>query len=110
MVKAQTVRTGMQSAPCTVLSSLCAGADTHNNSGGRNRGDEGDGDGDGDDDDTAELLRELEKIMRERAAEQARVGQAELEATEAEQEARISNSNPLQILIPHWAIRSAPLL
>jgi hypothetical protein len=106
MMKAQTVRTGMQSAPCTVLSSLCAGADTPNNSGGRNGGDEGDGD----DDDTAELLRELEKIMRERAAEQTRVGQAELEATEAEREAWISTANPLLILMPHWAIRSAPLL
>ncbi|KAI0302463.1 Pre-mRNA-splicing factor Cwf15/Cwc15 [Multifurca ochricompacta] len=65
----------------------------------------GNGNGDGDDDeddededeedDTAELLRELEKIKRERATEKARVEQAEAAATEAEHEARIATANPL---------------
>ena len=68
-------------------------------------GDHGGGEEDGDDDDddeeddeeddTAELLRELEKIKRERAAEQARVEQAEAEATDAEREAQIATANPL---------------
>jgi protein CWC15 len=91
---------GMQSASLTMLSSLCVGADTHNNSGDRSGGEEGGGDDDDDDDDdeeddTAELLRELEKIKRERAAEQARVEQAEADATEAERDARIATANPL---------------
>lgn len=89
----------MQSAPWTTLSSLCVGADTHNNSGDRSGGEEGGGDDDDEEDDeeddTAELLRELEKIKRERAAEQARVEQAETEATEAEREAQIATANPL---------------
>lgn len=79
--------------------SLCIGADTLNNSGDRGGGEDGGGDDDDDDDDeeddTAELLRELEKIKRERAAEQARVEQAEAEATEAEREAQIATANPL---------------
>jgi len=60
-------------------------------------GDDGDDDDDGDDeeDDTAELLRELEKIKRERAAEKARVVEAEAAATEAEREERIATANPL---------------
>jgi len=62
-------------------------------------GEEGGGDDDDDDDDeeddTAELLRELEKIKRERATEQARVDQAEAEATEAERDAQIATANPL---------------
>lgn len=79
---------------------MCIGADTLNNSGDRGGGDDGGGDDDDDDDDdeeddTAELLRELEKIKRERAAEQARVEQAEAEATEAEREAQIATANPL---------------
>lgn len=70
-------------------------------SGDRGGGEEGGGDDDDEDedddeeDDTAELLRELEKIKRERAAEQARVDQAEAEATEAERDARIATANPL---------------
>ncbi|KAH9032287.1 Cwf15/Cwc15 cell cycle control protein [Lactarius pseudohatsudake] len=73
MAMAQTVRRGMQ------------------------KEDSGDDDDEEDDeeDDTAELLRELEKIKRERAAEQARVEQAEAEATEAEREARIATANLL---------------
>ncbi|KAF8266321.1 Pre-mRNA-splicing factor Cwf15/Cwc15 [Lactarius quietus] len=66
--------------------------------GGEEGGDNDDDDDDDDDDeedDTAELLRELEKIKRERAAEQARVEQAEAEATEAERDARIATANPL---------------
>ncbi|KAH9174434.1 Cwf15/Cwc15 cell cycle control protein [Lactarius sanguifluus] len=58
-------------------------------------GDDDDDEDDDEEDDTAELLRELEKIQRERAAEQARVEQAEAEATEAEREARIATANPL---------------
>ncbi len=74
---------------------------TPTNSGDRGGGEEDGGDDDEDDDeedeedDTAELLRELEKIKRERAAEQARVEQAEAEATEAEREAQIATANPL---------------
>ncbi|KAI9441774.1 Cwf15/Cwc15 cell cycle control protein [Lactarius indigo] len=71
-----------------------------NANGDRAGGEEGGGDDDDDEDDdeeddTAELLRELEKIKRERAAEQARVEQAEAEATEAERDARIATANPL---------------
>ncbi|KAH8994591.1 Cwf15/Cwc15 cell cycle control protein [Lactarius akahatsu] len=52
--------------------------------------------GDDDEEDvTAELLRELEKIKRERAAEQAHIEQADVEPTEAEREARIATANPL---------------
>jgi hypothetical protein len=58
-------------------------------------GDDDDDEEDDEEDDTAELLRELEKIKRERAAEQARVEQAEVEATEAEREAQIATANPL---------------
>ena len=58
--------------------------------------DENGGDEDEDDeDDTAELFRELEKIKRERAAEKARVEQAEAAVTEAEREERIATANPL---------------
>jgi len=71
-----------------------------NANGNRSGGEEGGGDDDDDEDedeedDTAELLRELEKIKRERAAEQARLDQAEAEATEAEREAQIATANPL---------------
>ncbi|KAI9448696.1 Pre-mRNA-splicing factor Cwf15/Cwc15 [Lactarius psammicola] len=82
--------------------------DGANDSKGNANGDRGGGEEDGGDDDdndddeeddeeddTAELLRELEKIKRERAAEQARVEQAEAEATEAEREAQIATANPL---------------
>ena len=73
---------------------------TLTNSGNRSAGEEGGGDDDDDEDDdeeddTAELLRELEKIKRERAAEQARIDQVEAEATEAEREAQIATANPL---------------
>ncbi|KAH9042910.1 Cwf15 Cwc15 cell cycle control protein [Lactarius deliciosus] len=76
------------------------GGDGANDSKGNANGDSGgeeedDGDDDDEDDDAAELLRELERIKRERAAEQACVEQAEAEATEAEQEARIATANPL---------------
>jgi len=57
--------------------------------------DEDDEDDDDDEDDTAELFRELEKIKRERAAEKARVEEAEAAVTEAEREARIASANPL---------------
>ncbi|KAN0132689.1 Pre-mRNA-splicing factor Cwf15/Cwc15 [Lactarius tabidus] len=67
-----------------------------NANGGEEGGDDNnDDDDDDEEDDTAELLRELEKIKRERAAEQARVDQAEAEATEAEREAQIATANPL---------------
>ncbi|KAH9044252.1 Cwf15/Cwc15 cell cycle control protein [Lactarius hengduanensis] len=72
-----------------------------NANGDRVGGEEASGENDDDDDDdeeeddTAELLRELEKIKRERAAEQARIEQAEAEATEAERDARIATANPL---------------
>ncbi|KAI0253734.1 Pre-mRNA-splicing factor Cwf15/Cwc15 [Lactifluus subvellereus] len=62
---------------------------------GGDDGDDDDDDGDDEEDDTAELLRELEKIKRERAAEKARVVQAEAAATEAEREAQIATANPL---------------
>ncbi|KAH8978262.1 Cwf15 Cwc15 cell cycle control protein [Lactarius hatsudake] len=59
---------------------------------GREEKDGGDDDGedDGEDDDTVDLLRELERIKRERAAEQACVEQAK-----AERGARIATANPL---------------
>ncbi|KAH9067508.1 Cwf15/Cwc15 cell cycle control protein [Lactarius vividus] len=73
--------------------------DSKGNANGDRSGEEDGGDDEDDDDDeeddTAELLRELEKIKRERAAEQARVEQAEAEATEAERDARIATANPL---------------
>jgi protein CWC15 len=90
----------MQSAPWTVLFIFVLEL-TLTNSGNRSGGEEGGGDDDDDDDeedeedDTAELLRELEKIKRERAAEQARLDQVEAEATEAEREAQIATANPL---------------
>ncbi|KAH9039840.1 Cwf15/Cwc15 cell cycle control protein [Lactarius pseudohatsudake] len=65
------------------------------NANGDRGGEEEDRGDDDEEDDTTELLRELEKIKRERAAEHARVEQAEAEATEAEREARIATANPL---------------
>lgn len=65
-----------------------------------NEGKEGDAEGDNDqgedsdedsDDDTAELLRELEKIKRERAEEAERVARAQTESREAD----IATANPL---------------
>ncbi|KAI0264168.1 Pre-mRNA-splicing factor Cwf15/Cwc15 [Gloeopeniophorella convolvens] len=58
-------------------------------------GDDDDDDDDDEEDDTAELLRELEKIKRERAADKARADQAEAAVTEAERDERIATANPL---------------
>ncbi|KAH8984160.1 Cwf15/Cwc15 cell cycle control protein [Lactarius hatsudake] len=74
--------------------------DGANDSKGNANGDRGgeeeeDGGDDDEEDDTTELLRELEKIKRKRAAEQVRVEQAEAEATEAERGARIATAIPL---------------
>ncbi|KAF8190819.1 Pre-mRNA-splicing factor Cwf15/Cwc15 [Pholiota molesta] len=46
-------------------------------------------------DDTAELLRELEKIKRERAAEKARVESEQSASQAASREAEIATANPL---------------
>lgn len=48
-----------------------------------------------DEDESAELLRELEKIRRERAEEQARKEQAAQAAHDAEREEQIATANPL---------------
>ncbi|THV06659.1 Cwf15/Cwc15 cell cycle control protein [Dendrothele bispora CBS 962.96] len=56
---------------------------------------ESDEDSDEDEDDTAELLRELEKIKRERAEEKARQEQEENAVKTASREAEIATSNPL---------------
>lgn len=50
---------------------------------------------DDDDDDTAELLRELEKIKRERAEEKARQEQVQSASEAASREAEIAVGNPL---------------
>nr|GAT51481.1 predicted protein [Mycena chlorophos] len=52
-------------------------------------------DEDDDEDETAELLRELEKIKRERAEEKARLEQEQSAADAATREAEIATSNPL---------------
>ncbi|KAJ7198476.1 Pre-mRNA-splicing factor Cwf15/Cwc15 [Mycena pura] len=54
-----------------------------------------DSDDDDSDDETAELLRELEKIKRERAEEKARQEQEQSAADAATREAEIATSNPL---------------
>ncbi|KAG5653793.1 hypothetical protein H0H81_010463 [Sphagnurus paluster] len=54
-----------------------------------------DDDEDEDEDDTAELLRELEKIKRERAEEKARQEREESATTAAAREAEIATGNPL---------------
>ncbi|KAF9262671.1 Cwf15/Cwc15 cell cycle control protein [Marasmius fiardii PR-910] len=54
-----------------------------------------DSDEDDDEDDTAELLRELEKIKRERAEEKARQEREQSESAAASREAEIATSNPL---------------
>ena len=46
-------------------------------------------------DDTAELLRELEKIKRERAEEKARLESEQSATQQAAREAEIATSNPL---------------
>ncbi|KDQ56298.1 hypothetical protein JAAARDRAFT_132472 [Jaapia argillacea MUCL 33604] len=65
---------------------------------GKENGDgdeEEDSDEDDDEDDTAELLRELEKIKRERAEEKARVEREQNASVEAEREAQVASANPL---------------
>ena len=57
--------------------------------------DDEDEDDDDDEDETAELLRELAKIKRERAEEKERQEQAQKAAAEAAQEERIAKGNPL---------------
>ncbi|KAG7091303.1 hypothetical protein E1B28_010349 [Marasmius oreades] len=57
--------------------------------------DEDDEDSDDDDDDTAELLRELEKIKRERAEDKARQEREQSESDAATREAEIATANPL---------------
>ncbi|KAI0061899.1 Cwf15/Cwc15 cell cycle control protein [Artomyces pyxidatus] len=54
-----------------------------------------DEDSDDEEDDTAELLRELEKIKRERAAEKARQDAETTATTQAERDAQIATANPL---------------
>lgn len=57
--------------------------------------DEDEDDEDEDEDDTAELLRELEKIKRERAEEKERLEREQSAATAQAREAEIATSNPL---------------
>ncbi|KAI0076378.1 Cwf15/Cwc15 cell cycle control protein, partial [Panus rudis PR-1116 ss-1] len=57
--------------------------------------DEDDDSDDEDEDDTAELLRELEKIKRERAEEKERQEREESAKTAAQREAEIATANPL---------------
>ncbi len=95
----QTVRKGIQSALRAAWSFLTLlqliPIPTNSRDEEEENGGDDDDDDDDEEDDTAELLRELEKIKRERAAEKARVEQVEAEATEAEREAQIATSNPL---------------
>ncbi|KIJ95092.1 hypothetical protein K443DRAFT_338287 [Laccaria amethystina LaAM-08-1] len=57
--------------------------------------DESEEDSDDEEDDTAELLRELEKIKRERAEEKARLESEQNASDAAKREADIATSNPL---------------
>ncbi|KAL0065568.1 complexed with cef1p [Marasmius tenuissimus] len=57
--------------------------------------DDDDSDEDDDEDDTAELLRELEKIKRERAEEKARQEREQSESDAASREAEVATANPL---------------
>ena len=52
-------------------------------------------DSDEEEDDTAELLRELEKIKRERAEEKARIERDQSASEAASREAEIATGNPL---------------
>ena len=52
-------------------------------------------DSDDEEDETAQLLRELEKIKRERAEEQAKKEREQSEQNAASNEARIASANPL---------------
>ena len=54
-----------------------------------------DEDDDDEEDDTAELLRELERIKRERAEEKERQEREQSASKEAEREAEIATANPL---------------
>lgn len=54
-----------------------------------------DDDDDDEEDDTAELLRELEKIKRERAAEKERQEREQSAASAAAREVEIATANPL---------------
>lgn len=58
-------------------------------------GEDEDSDGDDDEDETAVLLRELEKIKRERAEEKARLEAQENASAAASREAEIATANPL---------------
>lgn len=55
-------------------------------------------DSDDEEDETAELLRELEKIKRERAEEQAKKDREQSEQDAASREAQIASANPLMNL------------
>ncbi|KAH7099930.1 Cwf15/Cwc15 cell cycle control protein, partial [Auriculariales sp. MPI-PUGE-AT-0066] len=57
--------------------------------------DDDEDDSDDDEDDTAELLRELEKIKRERAEEKARQDAASQAQTDADREMDVATANPL---------------
>jgi protein CWC15 len=57
--------------------------------------DEDEDDEDDDEDETAQLLRELEKIKRERAEEKARAAAAQNATAAADREAEIATANPL---------------
>lgn len=59
------------------------------------RRDDDDDDEDDDEDDSAELLRELEKIKRERAAEKERQEREQSASSAAAREAEIATANPL---------------
>ncbi|KAK4052901.1 complexed with cef1p [Microbotryomycetes sp. JL221] len=57
--------------------------------------DDDDSDSDDDEDETAELLRELEKIKRERAEEKERLERERLESEQVDREEEIAMGNPL---------------
>ncbi|KZV68527.1 Cwf15/Cwc15 cell cycle control protein [Peniophora sp. CONT] len=57
--------------------------------------DEDDSDDDDEEDETAELLRELEKIKRERAAEKERQEQVAQQSLQADRDQEIATANPL---------------
>jgi protein CWC15 len=62
---------------------------------GRNEDDDEEEDSDEEEDDTAELLRELEKIKRERAEEKARQDAETSASAAAQRETEIATANPL---------------
>ncbi|KAK4050468.1 complexed with cef1p [Microbotryomycetes sp. JL201] len=74
--------------------------EANGNGAGKDDDDDGDDDDDDDSDDddedeTAELLRELEKIKRERAEEKERQERERLESEQVDREAEIAMGNPL---------------